>query len=322
MKKIAILDGYTAVRDDLDWSALKSLGEVSAFDRTPPELVLERSRGAQIILTNKVVLGRSHFEQLPELKYIGILATGCNNIDLAAAREFGIDVSNIPRYGTDSVAQEIFAHILNIANAVETHSEAVRGGAWTASPDICFCLTRQTELAGKTLGLVGYGAIGKKTAQIASAFSMKVLAHTPRLEIGGSDGTALYAPLDEIFSKSDIVALCCPLTPETANIINAENIRKMKDGAWIVNTGRGGLVDERALAEALKSGKIGAAGVDVLSAEPPKADNPLLSAPNCHITPHNAWTTREARARLVKIACENVASWLEGSGKNIVNAKK
>ncbi len=318
-KKIIILDGYTAVRDDLSWNAFQNLGEVSAFDRTPPELVIERASNADIVLTNKVLIKREYFEKLPNLKYIGILATGYNNVDLLAAREFGVDVTNIPQYGTDSVAQAIFAHILNIANQTEMHSQAARAGAWTSSPDICFTLSKQTELARKTLGLIGYGEIAKKTAKIASAFDMEILAYTPRLQIGQRDNFANFATLDDIFAKSDIIALCCPLTSETSQIINAQNISKMKERAWIINTGRGGLVDELALANALESGKIGAAGVDVLSQEPPPADNPLLSAPNCHITPHNAWTTHEARARLLEIAYNNIKCWLNGEKKNVVN---
>ena len=310
MKKIVILDGYTTVRDDLNWDVFKQLGEVIAYDRTPPELVIERAKNADIILTNKVILGRKQFENLPKLKYVGILATGVNNIDLESAKEFQIKVNNVPEYGTDSVAQCIFAHILNISNAVQTHSQAVKDGAWTRSPDICFCLTKQTELANKTLGLIGYGAIGKKTAQIANAFSMNVLAYTPRLEVGKTDQFANYVSLDDLFEKSDIIALCCPLNLETEKIINQQNITKMKNGAWIINTGRGGLIDEQALADALKSEKIAFAGVDVLSAEPPPADNPLLSASNCYITPHNAWTTKEARQRLIDIAYYYMSKFL------------
>ncbi len=318
-KKIVILDGHTAILDDLNWNAFNALGEVTAYDRTTPELVIERAANAEIILTNKVLIKREHFEKLPNLKYVGILATGYNNIDLKAAREFGVDVTNIPQYGTDSVAQAIFAHILNISNETEKHSQAVRGGAWSKSLDICFTIAKQTELAGKTIGLIGYGEIGKKTAKIANAFDMNVLAHTPRLTIGNSDNFAKFVALDDIFAKSDIIALCCPLNDDTREIINAQNISKMKGGAWIINTGRGQLVDERALSEALKSGKIAAVGVDVLSQEPPAEDNPLLSAPNCHITPHNAWTTFEARARLLDIAFNNIKSWFKGEKKNVVN---
>ncbi len=319
IKKISILDGFTAVRNDLDWREFEKIAEVEAYDRTPPELVLERARNADAILTNKVLLKKEHFEKLPNLKYIGVLATGYNNVDLAAAREKNIDVTNIPSYGTDSVAQAVFAHILNIANKTEEHSVAVRNGAWSGCKDICFCLGKLSEIAGLTLGLVGYGAIGKAVAKIGAAFNMKVAAHTPRLKTGDSDEFAEYVSLDELFRRSDIISLNCPLTAETKEIVNRENIAKMKDGAWIINTGRGALVDECALADALKSGKIGAAGIDVLSSEPPPPDNPLLSAPNCHITPHNAWTTFAARKRLVRIAFDNLASWRNGRKKNVVN---
>lgn len=319
MKKIVILDGYTTIRDDLNWQIFEQLGELGVFDRTPPELVIERAKDADVILTNKVILGRKQLQNLPKLKYVGILATGYNNIDLTIAKELNITVTNIPNYGTDSVAQCIFAHILNISNAIETHSQAVKNGAWTSSPDICFCLTKQVELANHTLGLIGYGAIGKKTAQIANAFSMNVLAYTPRLEVGSSDKFATFASLDDIFAKSDIIAMCCPLTPQTEKIINQQNIAKMKNGAWIINTGRGGLIDELALSDALKSGKIGAVGADVLSIEPPPADNPLLSAPNCNISPHNAWTTTQARQRLINIAFNNLKSWISENPINVVS---
>ncbi len=318
-KKIVILDGYTVVRDDLNWNDFENLANISAFDRTPSELVIERAIDADIILTNKVLLTKEVLKKLPKLKYVGILATGFNNVDLSTARDLNIDVTNIPSYGTNSVAQSIFSHILNISNETEKHSQAVKNGDWCKSADICFCLTTQTELTNKTIGLIGYGAIGKKTAQIAKAFDMQVLAYTPRLIQGDSDQFANFTSLDEIFSTSDIIALCCPLTDQTREIINNKNIDKMKDDVWIINTGRGPLIKEDDLAEALKSGKVGAAGVDVLSIEPPTPDNPLLSAPNCHITPHNAWTTFQARKRLLKIAFDNLDSWIKGEKKNVVN---
>ncbi len=317
--KIAILDGFTTVRDDLDWKIFESAAEVKAYDRTPPELVFERCRDSDAVLTNKVVLNSAHFSELPNLRYVGVLATGYNNIDLDAARARGIDVTNIPAYSTDSVAQSVFAHILNIAGMAEQHAEAVRRGQWTASTDICFCLGRLTEISGLTLGIIGYGAIGRAAAKIARAFNMGVLAFSPRLKPGDSDGTAMYAALDEIFASSDIISLNCPLKESTREIINSENISKMKDGVWIINTGRGPLIDESALADALKSGKVGAAGLDVLSSEPPPSSNPLIGAPNCHITPHIAWTTFAARKRLIETAFDNFASWSEGRAKNVVN---
>lgn len=319
IKKIAILDGFTSVRDDLDWHSLDAIAEVSAYDRTPPALVLERCADADAVLTNKVVLNAEHFAKLPNLKYVGVLATGYNNVDLKAARGRGIDITNIPAYSTDSVAQSVFAHILNIAEMTELHAQAVCRGEWTSSKDVFFCLGSLTELAGLTIGIIGYGAIGKAVARIAKAFGMSALAYTPRLKVGDSDANATFASLDDIFGKSDIVSLNCPLNASTDRIINAENIAKMKDGAWIINTGRGGLVDEQALADALKSGKIGAAGVDVLSVEPPPSSNPLIGAPNCRITPHTAWTKFAARKRLIKIARDNLAAWVAGKPVNVVN---
>lgn len=319
INKIVILDAFTSVRDDLNWNAFEAVAKVDAFDRTSPDQVVERCAGAEVVLTNKVVLNSAHFEELPDLKYVGVLATGFNNVDLSAARARGIDVTNIPAYSTDSVAQAVFSHILEFANMTAKHAAAVREGQWSTSKDICFSLGRLTELAGMTLGIIGYGAIGKTVAKIARAFGMKVIAYTPRLKVGCSDIFATFASLDEVFAASDIVSLNCPLNDFTRGIINEKNIAKMKDGAWIINTGRGSLVDERALAEALRSGKIGAAGLDVLSSEPPSSANPLIGAPNCNITPHNAWTTYAARKRLLDIALDNLNSWIAGEKKNVVN---
>jgi len=316
--KITVLDGFMATRDDLNWDALNAFGQVQAYPRTSPQDIVKRAFDADIVLSNKVPMFEEQLCQLPNLKYIGVLATGYNNVDLNAAKSRSITVTNIPSYGTDSVAQTVFAHILNIANKIEEHSIAVHVGAWTKSVDICFCLSALTELSGRTLGIIGYGAIGRKVAKIAKAFDMNILAYAPSKGTSGSDGIAEFASIDDIFKRSHIISLNCPLNSDTNKIINSRNIDKCMDGVWIINTGRGGLIDEPALADALKSGKVGAAGVDVLSQEPPPADNPLLSAPNCHISPHNAWTTKEARARLISIASNNIKKWIEGSPINVL----
>ena len=314
--KIAVLDGYTTTRDDLDWSCFAPYAEVAAFDRTPKDKIIERALEADAVFTNKVPMFAEQLDALPKLKYIGVLATGFNNIDVPLCAKRGIAATNIPAYSTDSVAQEVFAHILNISNRVALHAQSVRRGDWCKSPDICYCLSPQTELAGKTLGIVGFGAIGRKVAQIARAFSMKTIAYSPSKKAGDVfDGTRI-ATLDEIFSESDIVSLNCPLKPETDRLVRAENIAKFKRGAWLVNTGRGGLVDERDLAEALQSGQIAYAGLDVLSVEPPPPDNPLLKLENCFITPHIAWTTSAARRRLMSICLQNFSAWLGGERLN------
>lgn len=314
--KIAILDGYTSTMGEFNWDALKTLGEVEAYDRTPKDKIIERASGAVAVLTNKVPMFKEQIDALPDLKYIGVLATGYNNVDLQCAKSRGIAVTNIAGYSTDSVAQEVFAHILNISNMVEEHAESVRAGDWAKSPDICYCIRPITEIAGKTLGIIGYGTIGKKVAKIGIAFGMKVAAYSPSKPAGTCDGPVEFKTLDELFCISDVISLNCVLNDSTKEIINASNISKMKNGAWIINTGRGGLINERDLADALNSGKIGAAGLDVLSTEPPSADNPLISSKNSHITPHIAWTTREARQRLIQIAFENLKSWAEGGNKN------
>lgn len=314
--KIAVLDGYTTTRDDLDWSCFAPYAEVVAFDRTPKDKIVERALEADAVFTNKVPMFAEQLDALPKLKYIGVLATGFNNIDVPLCAKRGIAATNIPAYSTDSVAQEVFAHILNISNRVALHAQSVRRGDWCKSPDICYCLAPQTELAGKTLGIVGFGAIGRKVAQIARAFSMNVVAFSPSKKAGDVFDGVRIATLDEVFSESDIVSLNCPLKPETDRLIRAENIAKFRRGAWLVNTGRGGLVDERDLAEALQSGQIAYAGLDVLSTEPPPPDNPLLKLENCFITPHIAWTTSAARRRLVSICLQNFRAWLGGERLN------
>ena len=318
MEKIVVLDGYALNPGDLEWRELAALGDLTVYDRTPPELVVERAQGARIVLTNKTVLGRRELAQLPELRMISVLATGYNVVDVAAAQELGVTVCNVPAYSSFSVAQLVFACILHWASRVAEHSASVHAGDWTASPDFSYTLMPLTELAGKRIGIVGYGRIGQACAQIAGGFGMEVLAvpHRP----GGAVGDGVTAvTLDEMLGLADFVTLHCPLTEETRNMVDADFLRKMKKGACLINTARGPLVDEQALTEALKSGHLAGAAADVLSVEPPTADNPLLSAPNMIITPHIAWATQEARKRLMEITAENIAGFLAGKPVHVVS---
>lgn len=315
--KIVVLDGYGLNPGDLSWDAVSQLGELTVYDRTSSEEVIERSAGAEAILTNKTVITAEIMEALPDLKYIGVLATGYNVVNIDAAREKGIVVTNIPAYSTPSVAQMVFAHILNIAQQVQHHSEEVRKGRWTNNADFCFWDTPLIELREKKIGLVGLGHTGYNTARIAIGFGMQVTAYTSK--------SSLQLPpeikkrtLDEIFSECDIVSLHCPLTDETKELVNAERLRLMKPTAILINTGRGPLVNEQDLADALNAGKLYAAGLDVLSSEPPKADNPLLTARNCYITPHIAWASLEARTRLMDILVENIKAFQAGKPVNNV----
>lgn len=315
--KIVVLDGYAANPGDLCWDELKALGECVIYDRTAPEEVLERAAGATIVLTNKTVLTAAQIDALPELKYIGVLATGYNIVDIEAARTRGIVVTNIPSYSTPSVAQMVFAHILNIAVQVQHHSEEVHKGRWTNSKDFCFWDTPLIELRGKKLGIVGLGHTGYSTARVAIGFGMEVHAYTSK--------SAFQLPpeikkmeLDELFRECDIISLNCPLTENTRNMVNAERLKLMKPTAILINTGRGQLINEQDLADALNSGQIYAAGLDVLSQEPPRADNPLLTAKNCYITPHIAWATTAARERLMHIMMDNIKAYLEGKPINNV----
>lgn len=315
--KIVILDGYAANPGDLSWDGLKALGECTIYDRTAPEDVLERAKGAEAILTNKVAITAGHMAALPDLKYIGVLATGYNIIDIAAAKERGIIVTNIPAYSTPSVAQMVFAHILNITNRVQHYTDEIREGKWTNSNDFCFWDTPLIELLGKKIGLIGLGQTGCNTARLAIGFGMKVWAYTSksRLQLPPE---IRKAELNQLFRECDIVSLHCPLTEATRNLVNAERLAMMKPTAIIINTARGPLVNEQDLADALNSGKIYAAGVDVLSTEPPRADNPLLTARNCFITPHIAWATSAARERLQTILLENIKAYLDGKPVNNV----
>lgn len=316
--KIVVLDGYAANPGDLSWDDLKSLGECVIYDRTSSDEVLERAKNAEILLTNKTVLDRAHIGALPTLKYIGVLATGYNVVDVEAARERGIVVTNIPAYSTDSVAQLVFAHILNIAQQVQHHAEEVRRGKWVQSPDFCFWDTPLLELCGKKLGVVGLGHTGYQTARIALGFSMQVMAYTSKPQTQLPSDIQKADSLEQLFSECDIISLHCPLTEATRSLVNAERLALMKPSAILINTARGPLVDEHALADALNQGRIYAAGVDVLSTEPPSDDNPLLTARNCYITSHIAWASTAARQRLMQIMVSNLRSWLAGKVVNSV----
>ncbi|MBP1615946.1 MAG: hprA [Bacteroidetes bacterium] len=317
--KIIILDGYATNPGDLSWDELKALGECTIYERTAPEEVIERLAGAEVALTNKVFFTTKVMAALPELKYIGVLATGYNVVDIAAAKERGIVVSNIPAYSTPSVAQMVFAHILNITQQVKYHSDEVHKGKWSSNPDFCFWNTPLIELRGKKIGLVGLGHTGYTTARIAIGFGMQVFAFTSK--------SSLQLPpeikkmeLDQLFSECDVISLHCPLTEGTQELVDARRLSLMKPTAILINTGRGQLVNEQALADALNSGTIYAAGIDVLSVEPPLADNPLFTAKNCYITPHIAWASLEARKRLMDIMLDNVKAYI--AGKPINNVAK
>ena len=313
--KIVVLDGYGLNPGDLSWSGMEALGELMVYDRTSPSELLERSEGAEVLITNKTLITAENMAELPNLKYIGVLATGYNVVDIDAAKARGIVVTNIPAYSTNSVAQMVFAHVLNITQHVGHYADENAKGRWSSNADFCYWDTNLVELDGKKMGIVGLGNIGKATARIALAFGLEVLAYTSKeqkdLPLGVKKVT-----LDELFAESDVLSLHCPLTPDTKEMVNAERLRMMKPNAILINTGRGPLVNEQDLADALNEGRIAGAGLDVLSVEPALANNPLLSAKNCFITPHIAWATKEARTRLMDIAVNNLKSYQEG---NIIN---
>ncbi|MBI4663937.1 MAG: D-2-hydroxyacid dehydrogenase [Verrucomicrobia bacterium] len=316
--KIVVLDGYTLNPGDLTWDSLKSLGHCEIYDRTPPDQVLARAADAEIILTNKTVVGREQIAQMPKLKYIGVLATGFNIVDVAAARERNIPVTNIPTYGTRSVAQMTMALLLEMTQQVGHHARTVREGRWTASVDWCYWDNPLIELEGLTIGIVGYGRIGRAVGHLAMAFGMKVLA-SDCIPLSSVEPGVEIVEFDPLFKASDVVTLHCPLTPETKHLVNAQRLSQMKRSAMLINTSRGPLIDETALAEALNSGKIAGAGLDVLAVEPPLAGNPLLKAKNCFITPHIAWATQAARSRLMGTVVANIKAFLEGKPQNVVN---
>ncbi len=313
--KIVILDGYPATRGDYNYDFLKKYGEVVCYPRTPYELIAERAKDADIVLANKIVIDKPIFDKLPKLKMIAMLATGYNSIDIKTAKERGIYVCNIPKYSSPSVAQFTIALLLEIANQVGLHNDSVKAGEWANCPDFCYNKTKQIELLDKTIGLIGYGDIAKQVAVIAKAFGMKVLGYR---RSGGNDPYAEIVSLDYLLKNSDIISLHCPLNNESDKLICNRTIKKMKDGVIIINTARGGLVNEIELAENLKSGKVLAYGGDVLTKEPPEKDNPLFSCPNAFITPHLAWATVEARGRLMEIMESNIAGFVNGKVINNV----
>lgn len=314
---ITILDGFAVNPGDLSWEIFDSLGHTTVYERTTPAQLYERAKDSEILLTNKTVLTAEDIKKLPKLKYIGVLATGYNVVDVDEAKKQGIIVTNIPAYSTKSVAQHVFALLFAVTNSVEHYATEVREGKWVESRDFCFWDTPLVELAGKTFGIVGLGSIGMTVAKIAVDFGMKVVAFTSK-EIEELPDGVEKVEFDKLLAVSDVLSLHCPLTETTRHIINAQTIEKMKDGVILINTGRGPLVDEQAVADALKSGKIRAFCADVLSSEPPSADNPLLSSPNAYITPHIAWATLEARSHLMNIAFSNVKAFISGHPQNTV----
>ena len=313
--KIVVLDGYCLNPGDLSWEDMGSLGDLQVYDRTSPSELLERAEGAEVLITNKTLISDKDMDALPDLKYIGVLATGYNVVDVEAAKQKGIVVTNIPAYSTHSVAQMVFAHILNITQRVEHYACLNRQGKWSDSVDFSYWDTELIELDGKWMGIVGFGNIGQATARIALAFGMKVAVFTSKPQSDLPEGI-IKMDLDKLFSTCDVVSLHCPLTPSTKEMVNAKRLNLMKPNAILINTGRGPLVNEQDLADALNEGRIMAAGIDVLSIEPADPSNPLLSARNCFITPHIAWATKEARTRLMQIAVSNLKEFLNG---NVVN---
>lgn len=323
MKNAVILDGYTLNPGDLDWTPLTDLANFTIYDRTTysieeEALIVERAQGAEIVITNKTPLNQSIIDQLPHLRYIGVLATGFDVVDVKAAEERGIVVTNIPSYGTDTVAQAAIALLLELCHRTGEHSAAVRRGDWTKSEDFCFWNHPIIELAGKTIGVVGFGRIGQVTARIASALGMKVIAYNRTKEKVTNSGIATYATLEEIYQEADVITLHSPLTKENKEFINKNTIAKMKDGVLLINNARGALINEEDLADALNRGKVGGAGLDVVSKEPITANNPLLTAKNCIITPHISWASQEARERLLNIAAANLKSFQAGKQENVV----
>ena len=319
MNKIVVLDGYTLNPGDLSWDALAVLGEMKVYDRTCPEDVIDRIGDANIVLTNKTVLSEDIIRSCPNVRYIGCLSTGYNVVDLKTTDELGIVVTNIPSYGTEAVAQHTMALLLEIASRVGMHADAVKEGQWANCPDFCFWNAPLFELLGKTMGIIGYGAIGQAVGRKAEAFGMEVLAYSPVMTKDQETEHCHMATVDEIYEKSDIIALHCPLTAENAHMINKQTIAKMKDGVVILNTSRGGLIQEEDLKDALNSGKVLAAGLDVVSTEPIRSDNVLMDAKNVWITPHIAWAPREARQRLMGMAVDNVRAFIKGTPINQVH---
>lgn len=317
--KLTILDGYALNPGDLSWQYLERYGEVTVYDRTPAAKIIEYAKGADVILTNKVLLKAEVLRELPDLEYIGVLATGYNIIDIAQANHQGIVVTNVPGYSTKSVAQLTFALLLELCHHVQRHSDLVAKGKWSQSPDFCFWEYPLIELSGKTMGIVGFGDIGQQVADIATAFGMQILGHSRTETDQTYRKNFRWVELDELLATADVVSLHCPLTPQTAGLMNSNTLAKMKESAFLLNTSRGPLIMEQDLAEALNAGKIAGAGLDVLSVEPPAAYNPLFAAKNCLITPHIAWATKEARSRLMETVDANLSAYLDGKPVNVVN---
>jgi len=318
--KIVVLDGYALNPGDLDWDALRTLGDVELFDRTPADQVVSRVAEREIALTNKALLPREVLQSLPNLKYVGVMATGYNIVDVAAARDCGVVVTNVPIYGTRSVAQMVFAHVLNLTQRVGEHAASVANGRWQSADDWCFWDFPLCELSDLTMGIVGLGRIGLETAKLANAFGMRVIATTRTAKSPSGAVAVEHVDLDRLFRESDVISLHCPLTPETEQLVDRERLAMMKPTAFLINTGRGPLIDEAALAEALNEGRLAGAGLDVVNVEPPISDNVLFTARNCYVTPHIAWATRASRARLMQTAVENVAAFLRGEPANVVSA--
>ena len=313
--KIVILDGFTANPGDLSWAELEALGQVTVYERTLPSETVARAAEADMVLTNKVVVSREVMDQLPHLKYIGVLATGYNVVDIEAAHQRGITVTNVPAYSTESVAQMVFAHLLTVTNRTEHYAQENRQGRWSRNADFCYWDFSHMELAGKTFGIVGLGNIGRRVAEIALAFGMKVKAVSSKTTLpAGIEKVSLEA----LLATADVLSLHCPLTDSTRHLINADTLAKMKSSAILINTGRGPLIDDQAVADALAEGRLAAFCADVLTQEPPLADNPLLKLPNAFITPHIAWASKEARVRLIQVATNNVRAFLSGTPQNVV----
>ena len=313
--KIVILDGFTANPGDLSWAELKALGQVTVYERTSPSETVARAAEADMVLTNKVVVSKEVMDQLPHLKYIGVLATGYNVVDIEAAHQRGIIVTNVPAYSTESVAQMVFAHLLTVTNRTEHYAQENRQGRWSRNADFCYWDFSHMELAGKTFGIVGLGNIGRRVAEIALAFGMKVKAVSSKTTLpAGIEKVSLEA----LLATADVLSLHCPLTDSTRHLINADTLAKMKSSAILINTGRGPLIDDQAVADALADGRLAAFCADVLTQEPPLADNPLLKQPNAFITPHIAWASKEARVRLIQVATSNVRAFLSGTPQNVV----
>lgn len=316
--KIVVLDGYTVNPGDLSWEEYAQLGDLTVFDRTPPDQVIVRAREAEVVLTNKAVINRDAIIGLPSLRYIGVMATGYNVVDTQAARERSVLVCNAPEYGTATVAQAVFALLLELTNRTGHHAKTVSDGKWTAAKDFCYWDFPLTGLQGLTLGIIGYGRIGEAVGRIGQAFGMKLLALRRGNSTPAANDQIDFVDLEKLFSDSDVVSLHCPLTPETRMMVNTQTLAKMKRAAFLINTARGGLVEEESLAKALNGDHLAGAGLDVLSVEPPPSSNALLRARNCIITPHIAWAARSARVRLMQIGAENIRAWQRGAPQNAV----